>query len=130
MSQENITIELPNSGMTAIMKPYISHKASRQVSSIFLGKQKINAEEIAKSKNGEESAREKVLSEIVLEGDDLVRYYDILVEALLVQIGEHYAVSESLQPFIDDLPEDDFMLLREKAVEINNEHLGKTSPKE
>lgn len=130
MAQENITINLPVSGEIALMRSFIPHKVARAINSTFLGKQKVDLKKIkAANDNGDQPKADDVLAEMELTGDDLALLSDKLVNGLVIQLGEHYAATESLTNYLDELPEADFKLLSEKANAIYSNYQETTSPK-
>lgn len=130
MAQENISITLPVSGSIAIMRSFIPHKVARAINSTFLGKQKVDLKKIKASKDsGGQPQTDDILAEMELTGDDLALLSDQLVSGLVIQIGEHYAASESLDNYLDELPEADFKLLSEKANAIYSDYQDNNSPK-
>jgi len=130
MAQENITINLPVSGEIAIMRSFIPHKVARAINSTFIGKQKVDLKKIkAANDNGDQPKADDVLAEMVLTGDDLALLSDKLVNGLVIQLGEHYAATESLTNYLDELPEADFKLLSGKANAIYSDYQETTSPK-
>ena len=70
-----------------------------------------------------------MLAEMELTGDDLALLSDKLVNGLVIQLGGHYAATESLTNYLDELPEADFKLLSEKANAIYSNYQETTSPK-
>ena len=126
MAQENITIELPESEQTAVIKSYIPHKVARKIQNLYLGKQQIKPAEM---EHADKAAGEKILAEMTITGEDLAKFSEILVVGLLVQLGEHYA-SEEFEALVDDLSEGDFQAISNRANEIYRAYQEKTSPKE
>lgn len=134
MVQENITINLPATGQMAVIKSYIPHKVARGISSIFLGKQKIDIKKVAEQKSKTEAQnkamQDEVLAEIELTGEDMAVLDEKLVKGLLVSVGEHYAVDGALDAIVDDLPEEDYKVISQEAHKVYSDYQENTSPKE
>lgn len=128
MAQENITFQLPESNLTAVIRGYIPHKVSRKIQEMFAGSQRIT---VKKGQTADELKKDaaKDSDEVTLTGSDLLKFNEILAKGLAVQIGDHYAVSGALDEYIDDLPEPDFQALLEKAVAVWQKKDAVASPK-
>lgn len=121
MAQENIKIELPVSGLACEIKSYLTHKVARKTQRVFVGDMEIDPHK----------SKEQIMGSLKLTGEQALEFSDILVKGLLNKIGDKTRENGMLtDEVIDDLAEDDFNAIAEKATEVYNASQKKSDPKE
>lgn len=119
MAQENIKIELPITGETCEMKPFITHRVSEKAQKALIGSQEIDVDAAT---SGE------VVRQVKLTGGQALELKNILVLGLVLRIGDKSKSDGTLdEEYILDLPEDDFTILADKAMDLFNK--DKDDPK-
>lgn len=117
MAQENITITLPKSGMIAVIKSYVPHKVARKIQEAIIGDKEVDMQ--AGTVDGS----------IELKGKNLIAMTDLLAKGLTIQIGDNYAIGGQIEQVLDDLDEDDFKAIADKATEVYMDYAEAVSPK-
>lgn len=122
MAQENIKITLPVSKVECEIKPYITHKVSRKISSSLIGDTELDMQEISKGNTD---------INIKLTGDKALKFNEILVEGMTLKIGEYTKKDGTLtQDVLDELAEEDYSAITKEATRVYNESQEKTDPKD